>query len=156
MFFSNNSSNSKNLIWLLKIQAEPRFRLNYFQFERDCKGKKHFLISKHLSVFFNFHLGKNSLLNYRWFRLAGANVATFSFPPNFWALFFVFFMFFFKTRYYITENQIIKYNSNQAVGPHTHYTLIYRKLHLTHYFKQAFSHHPAKLSPMILASHFFY
>ena len=77
MFFSNNSSNSKNLIWLLKIQAEPRFRLNYFQFERDCKGKKHFLISKHLSVFFNFHLGKNSLLNYRWFRLAGANIQTF-------------------------------------------------------------------------------
>ena len=63
-------------------------------------------------------------------------------------------MFFFKTRYYTTENQIIKYNSNQAAGPHTHYTLIYRKLHLTHYFKQAFSHHPAKLSPMILASHF--
>ena len=78
MFFSNNSSNSKNLIWLLKSQAEPLFRLNYFQFERDCKGKKHFLISKHLSVFFNFHLGKNSLLNYRWFRLAGANIQTFS------------------------------------------------------------------------------
>ena len=94
LFFSNNSSNSKNLIWLLKIQAEPRFRLKYFQFERDCKGRKDFWFSKHFSVFFNFHLGKNSLLNYRWFRLAGANVATFSFPPNFSALFFHFFWLF--------------------------------------------------------------
>ena len=120
LFFSNNSSNSKNLIWLLKIQAEPRFRLKYFQFERDCKGRKDFWFSKHLSVFFNFHLGKNSLLNYRWFRLAGANVATFSFPPNFWALFFSFFIYFFS-KPFITNTLTTQINSSLPLSSPNHW-----------------------------------
>ena len=92
LFFSNNSSNSKNLIWLLKSQAEPLFRLNHFQFERDCKGKKHFLISKHLSVFFQLSSRQELVAKLPLVSFSGCKCSDFFIPSKLFRTFFSFFL----------------------------------------------------------------
>lgn len=87
MFFSNNTSNSKNLFHVLKRSQKSLKKSLGILSESDCKDKRSYLNFQIFQRKIREPHFKNLPAKPCCFRLAGANVGTFSDSPNFRELF---------------------------------------------------------------------
>ena len=87
LFFSNNTSNSKNLFHVLKRSQKSLKKSLGILSESDCKDKRSYLNFQIFQRKIREPHFKNLPAKPCCFRLAGANVGTFSDSPNFRELF---------------------------------------------------------------------
>ena len=87
LFFSNNTSNSKNLFRVLKRSQKSLKKSLGILSESDCKDKRSYLNFQIFQRKIREPHFKNLPAKPCCFRLAGANVGTFSDSPNFRELF---------------------------------------------------------------------